>query len=101
VTAATRSPALSEVPTIAEAGVPGYEATSWNALFAPAATPRDIVLKIRGTLAQGLAAPKVRETLLGVGAEPVGNTPEEFSGFLRAEMVKWAKVIQAAGLRPQ
>ncbi|MBI3918017.1 MAG: tripartite tricarboxylate transporter substrate binding protein [Betaproteobacteria bacterium] len=101
VTAATRSPALPEVPTIAEAGVPGYEATSWNALFAPAATPRDIVLKIRGAVAESLAATKVRETLLGVGAEPVGNTPEEFSGFLRAEMVKWAKVVRAGGLRPQ
>jgi tripartite-type tricarboxylate transporter receptor subunit TctC len=100
-TGATRSPALPEVPTIAEEGVSGYEATSWNALFAPAATPREIVVKIHSGVFDSLGVTRVREALLSVGAEPVGNRPEEFSRFLRAEMVKWAKVIQAAGLRPQ
>jgi len=100
-TGATRSPALPEVPTISEAGVAGYEAISWNALFAPAATPRDVVLRIQDALAASLRSPKVQETLTGVGAEPVGNAPDEFARFLRAEIVKWSEVVRRAGLLPQ
>lgn len=97
----TRSPALPEVPTIDEAGVPGYEATSWNALLAPGATPRDVVRRVHSSLIESLNAPRVRDALVGVGAEPVGNTPEEFARFLRDEMTKWGKVVKAANLRPE
>lgn len=101
ITGATRSPALPEVPTIDEAGVPGYEATSWNALLAPGATPRNIVLRVHSTLVESVNAPRVRDALVSVGAEPVGNTPEEFARFLRDEMAKWGKVVKAANLRPE
>lgn len=101
ITGAARSAALPEVPTISEAGVPGYEATSWNALLAPGATPRDIVTKIHGVLADSLRGARVRESLLNVGAEPVGSAPEEFARFLRDEMSKWGKVVRAAGVKAQ
>ena len=101
ITGAARSPVLPEVPTIDEAGVPGYEATSWNALLAPGATPRNIVLGVHRALVDSLSAPKVRDALVSVGAEPVGNTPEEFARFLRDEMTKWGKVVKAAGLKAE
>ncbi len=101
ITGAARSAALPGVPTINEAGVSGYEATSWNALLAPGTTPRDIIIRVHAALAEGLRAPKVREALVTVGAEPVGNTPEEFARFLRDEMAKWGKVVKAAGVKAQ
>jgi tripartite-type tricarboxylate transporter receptor subunit TctC len=101
ITGATRSPALPEVPTIDEAGVPGYEATSWNALLVPGATPREVIRRIHGSLIESLNTPKVREALVSVGAEPAGNEPEEFARFLRDEMTKWGKVVKAANLRPE
>ena len=101
VTGATRSAALPGVPTIDEAGVAGYEATSWNALLAPAATPRDIVFKIHGALVESLRTAKVREILVSSGAEAVGNSPDEFARFLREEIAKWGKVIRAAGIKPE
>jgi len=97
-TAATRSALFPELPTIAESGVPGYDASGWNALFAPGATPRDIVMKVNATLVEGLSAPRVKELLVSSGAEAVGNSPEAFAKFLRSEIAKWAKVVQAAGL---
>ena len=101
VTSATRAAALPAVPTISEAGIPGYEATSWNALLAPGATPRDIVLKIHGALVESLRAPKVREIFLNSGAEAAGNLPDELARFLRDEMVKWGKVVKAAGIKAE
>lgn len=101
ITGATRSPALPEVPTIDEAGVPGYEATSWNALLAPGATPREVVRRVHSSLIESLNVQKVRGALVSVGAEPVGNTPEEFARFLRDEMTKWGKVVKAANVRPE
>jgi tripartite-type tricarboxylate transporter receptor subunit TctC len=98
-TAATRSSVFPELPTIAESGVPGYDAAGWNALFAPGATPRDIVMKVNTALVESLAAPRVRELLVSSGAEAVGNTPEEFARFLRNEIAKWAKVVKAAGIK--
>jgi tripartite-type tricarboxylate transporter receptor subunit TctC len=97
ISTARRSSALPEVPTIAEAGVAGYEAGSWTALLAPAATPRPIVNRIHAAAADSLRSPAVKEVLAKMGAEPVGNTPDEFSRILREETVKWGKVIQAAG----
>lgn len=100
VTAARRSATLPAVPTISEAGVPGYEATSWNALLAPGPTPRDIVLKIHSALVESLRTAKVKEILVSSGAEAAGTSPEEFARFLRSEMVKWGKVVKAAGIKP-
>jgi len=101
VTGATRSATLPAVPTISEAGVSGYEATSWNALLAPGATPRDLVLKVHSALAESLRAPRVKEILVSSGAEAAGNSPDELARFLRDEIVKWSKVVKAAGIKPE
>ena len=101
ISGAARSPALPEVPTINEGGVTGYEATSWNALLAPGATPRDIVLKIQAALSESLRAARVREILVSAGADAAGGTPDELAGFLRTEMVKWAKVVKAADIKAE
>ena len=99
VTAASRSQLFPELPTIAEAGVPGYDASGWNALFLPKATPRDIVMKVNAAAVDALNSPRVKEILATSGAEAVGNSPEEFARFLQAEMTKWAKVVRAAGIK--
>lgn len=101
ITGAARSPALPAVPTISEAGVPGYEATSWNALLAPGTTARELVQKIQITVADSLRSPKVREILASAGADAAGNSPDEFAAFLRSETVKWGKVVKAAGIDPE
>ena len=99
VTTAKRSPALPEVPTIAEAGLPAYEASSWFGLHAPARTPKDIVNKIYGTVSKALQSKDMAERLSSQGAEAVGNTPEAFTEFVREEIQKWAKVVKASGAR--
>jgi tripartite-type tricarboxylate transporter receptor subunit TctC len=101
VTSATRSKMLPDVPTIAEQGVPGYEAVQWYGLMAPAGTPRDVVAKLHKAVAFSLRDPVVRERLIEGGADPVGSPPEEFAALVRAEVTKWAGVVKAAGLRPQ
>ena len=101
VTGMQRSPTLPDVPTIHEAGVAGYQATSWNALLAPGATPRDLVLKIHATLVDSLRAPRVRDILVSAGADAAGGTPDEMGAFLRAEMAKWGKIIIAANIKPE
>jgi tripartite-type tricarboxylate transporter receptor subunit TctC len=97
VTSAKRSPAVPDVPTIAEAGVKGYEASSWFGVLAPATTPKDIVAKLNAEIAKSLGTPEMKEKLSSQGAEPVGNTPEQFGAFIRAEIDKWAKVVKASG----
>ncbi len=101
VTGSKRAPGAEDIPTIAEAGVPGYEAVQWYGLLAPAATPRDIITKLHAGVVRALQNPDVRQRLLNDGAEPVGNSPEEFTNYLRAETAKWAKVVQAAGIKPE
>ena len=101
VTGATRSPTLPDVPTINEAGVAGYEATSWNALLAPGTTPRDLVQRIQAALAESLRATKVKEILVSAGADAAGGTPEELAAFLRTEMMKWGKVVKAADIKAE
>jgi tripartite-type tricarboxylate transporter receptor subunit TctC len=101
VTGAARSAALPAVPTISEAGVPGYEATSWNALWTPGATPRDIVLKVHSALAESLRATRVKEIFVSSGAEAAGSSPDDLARFLRDEIVKWGAVVRAAGIKPE
>jgi tripartite-type tricarboxylate transporter receptor subunit TctC len=97
VTTAKRFPAAPDIPTIAEAGVPGYEASSWFGVLAPAGTPKEIVNKLSSEIAKILQTPEIKERLLSQGAEPVGNTPDQFTAFIKAETAKWAKVVKESG----
>jgi tripartite-type tricarboxylate transporter receptor subunit TctC len=99
VTTAKRSPALPELPTVAESGLPDFEATSWFGVLAPAATPKEIVNKLSGEIAKILKTPDVQAQLSGQGAEPVGSTAEEFATHIKSEMAKWAKVVKESGAR--
>jgi tripartite-type tricarboxylate transporter receptor subunit TctC len=99
VTTAKRSPELPDVPTIAEAGVPGYEATSWFGMFAPASTPATIVTRLNGALVKVLADPEVKKKLAEQGAEAYSEKPDQFAAFIRTETAKWTKVVQASGAR--
>lgn len=101
VTSAKRAASAADIPTIAEQGVPGYEAVQWYGLLAPAGTPREIIAKLNAGVVRTLQDPAVRKSFLASGAEPVGNTPEEFAAVIRADMAKWSKVIKAAGLKPE
>ena len=100
-TGKTRSKLLPDVPTIAEAGVPGYEATIWLGLMAPAGTPKAIVDKLNAEVNKVLAKAEVREAWAKQGAEPLIMTPTEFDTYLRGDIEKWAKVIQSAGIKVQ
>ena len=100
VTSATRSAAIPELPTIAEAGpLKGYEASSWFGLLAPAGTPPDIVARIQQETAKALASPVVKERLLAQGAIPGGAPPAEFARFIADETAKWARVVKASGAK--
>jgi tripartite-type tricarboxylate transporter receptor subunit TctC len=90
---------LPNVPTMAEAGLPDFEVSSWNGLFAPAKTPPEIIARLHDEAAKALAAPDMHEKLAAQGAEAVGSTPEEFRAYIRAEIEKWGKVIRASGAR--
>ena len=97
VTTAKRSPELPNVPTIAEAGVPGYEATSWFGMFAPAATPAPVVAKLNATIVKVLAQPATKKKMEEQGAEVYSETPAQFSAFIKQESVKWGKVVKESG----
>jgi tripartite-type tricarboxylate transporter receptor subunit TctC len=101
VTTAKRSPAAPDVPTIAEAALPGYEASNWYGIVAPARTPPAIVAKVHDDIARVIAAPDTRERMLNQGMEPTSNTPEAFGAYIRSEIVKWAKVVKASGAKPE
>ena len=96
-----RSPAAADVPTMIEAGVPGFVVTAGFGLFAPAGTPRPAIDRVLGALKASLSDGSVRERLSGEGADPVGSTPEEYEGFTRSEIEKWIKVARAAGIQPE
>ena len=97
VTTAKRSPELPSVPTIAEAGVPGYEATSWFGMFAPAGTPVPVLAKLNAAIVKVLAQPDVKKKINEQGAEVYSETPEQFAAFIQAESVKWGKVVKESG----
>jgi tripartite-type tricarboxylate transporter receptor subunit TctC len=101
VTTVKRTQALPDVPSIAEAGLPGYEATQWFGVLAPAATPRAIIDRLYQEVSRALRTPDVKGHMNADGAEVVASTPEEFAGYIKSETEKWAKVIKAAGITPQ
>ena len=99
LTAAKRAAAVPEVPTIGEAGVPGYEHILWSMLLVPAATPKEIVARVNDAAMKALSASDVRERYAGMGVDPTGSTPERAAAYLRSETDKYAKVVKAIGLR--
>jgi tripartite-type tricarboxylate transporter receptor subunit TctC len=101
VTTERRSQVLPEVPSIAEAGLPGYEATQWFGVLAPAGTPHPIIARLHEDVVAALRSPQVTKTLLNEGAEVVASSPEEFARYLKSETEKWAKVVKAAGVPQQ
>ena len=101
VTTVARVPSAPEIPTIAEAGVAGYESAQWYGMLAPAATPREIILRVHKETVAILRAPEITERLANDGSVVVAGTPEEFGAFIRAETEKWAKVAKAAGIKPE
>ena len=94
-----RSAQLPQVPTMMEAGVPGFEASTWFAVFATGGTPQPIVNRLNAEIVKSLQTPEMRERLTGLGCEIVGNKPEELAAFLKAEMTKWSKVIKESGAK--
>jgi tripartite-type tricarboxylate transporter receptor subunit TctC len=99
VTSKERAPALPDVPTIAESGLPGYDASSWFGLLAPAGTPPPAIARLNGEIAKWLATPEAREKLLAQGANAAGGTPEDFARFIAAETAKWQKVVKESGAK--
>jgi tripartite-type tricarboxylate transporter receptor subunit TctC len=99
VSTTKRSSTAPDVPTVAESGLPGFDVTVWFAVLAPAATPRDIVDRLHRILVKALQAGDVRERLASQGAEPVGNTPEQFTAQMKSDLAKWAKVVKAANVK--
>ncbi len=101
VTGAKRSPAAPDVPTIAESGFPGFEATAWYGVLTATRTAKPVVMRLNAEIVKALALPDVRQRLEGVGFEIVGGTPEAFGAYIQSEIAKWAKVVKAAGVRPE
>ncbi len=101
VTTARRSSVAPDLPTVAESGLPGFEVNAFQGVVAPAGTPKEIVSRLHAAIVEILRVPDVRERLTGQGFDPVGSTPEEFGAFLERELAKWAKLIQAIGLRSE
>jgi tripartite-type tricarboxylate transporter receptor subunit TctC len=100
VTGAKRSLAAPDVPTVAEAAFPGFEAVTWYGLFVPAGTPAAIVSKLNAEVVKILRAPDFRDWLVAQGADPVGSTPDELAAFVKTELVKYAKIVKDSGMRP-
>jgi tripartite-type tricarboxylate transporter receptor subunit TctC len=100
VTSGTRSPNIPDLPTVAESGVPGYEATTWYGIMAAAGTPRPVVMRLHTVIAKAVALPEVNGILTAQGVDPVAITPDQFGAFLRSEITKWATVIKTSGAKP-
>jgi tripartite-type tricarboxylate transporter receptor subunit TctC len=101
VTSAKRAHAVPNLPTLAESGVPGYDASSWNGIFAPSKTPRSIINTIHAEVVKALNAPDVREKLVAAGSDPVGSTPEQFLAYVKLELARWGKVIRENNIRSE
>jgi tripartite-type tricarboxylate transporter receptor subunit TctC len=101
VTGAKRISVLPELPTVAEAGVPGYEATLWFGVLAPAGVPMPIVNRLHGALTRALQSQDMKDRLTAEGAEPIGNTPQEFQAFIKSEIERWAVVVKASGMKAE
>jgi tripartite-type tricarboxylate transporter receptor subunit TctC len=101
ITSAERSPLVPNLPTMAEAGVAGYEMVGWNGIFVVTGTPGEIVARLSATLAKVLGLPDVREQMATLGAEPGGDTPQAFGTFVSAEAARWGKIIREKGIRPE
>lgn len=99
VASAKRSPSAPELPTVAEAGIPGFAVDQWYALFAPGKTPKEIVAKLHGEIARTVAHAETRQRLLAMGLDPVGMPPDEFAAYLKTETAKWGKLVRAAGIQ--
>jgi len=101
VTTAKRSALVPELPTVAEAGLPGYEANNWNGVLVPAKTPRPVINRLNKEFAAALTLPDIKEFLFKQGLDAAPSTPEEFGAYMKSEMAKWAKVIKQAGIQPR
>jgi tripartite-type tricarboxylate transporter receptor subunit TctC len=94
-----RSLLMPEIPTVAEAGVPGYQMSGWFGLFSPAGVPREVLARINAEVTQGLQRADIKELLAKQGAEPVPGSVDQFTAFVRSELAKWAKVVKTSGLK--
>ena len=101
VTSLKRSAAATEIPTVAESGLPGYEATAWQGVLAPAGTSREIISRLNTEIVRIINQPDVRRQLAEQGYEPAGNSPEQFAEYIKTEIAKWSRVIKAAGLKAE
>jgi tripartite-type tricarboxylate transporter receptor subunit TctC len=101
VTSSKRSSQLPDIPTVAEAALPGYDITTWFGLLAPAGTPREIVNKLNGVIVAIVGDPEMKNYLTGQGVDPVTNTPEQFAAYIKGEVPKFAKIVKAAGIAPE
>jgi tripartite-type tricarboxylate transporter receptor subunit TctC len=101
VTSGKRSSQLPQVPTVAEAALPGYDITTWFGILAPAGTPRDIINKLNSVIVAVVAEPEMKNYLTGQGVDPVTNTPEQFAAYIKSEIPKFAKIVKAAGIKPE
>lgn len=101
VTGARRSSQLPEVPTVAEAALPGYEISTWFGLLAPAGTPRDVIVRLNGVITGIVAEADTRSYLIGQGVEPLTSTPDQFAAHIRREIPKFARIVKAAGIKPE
>jgi tripartite-type tricarboxylate transporter receptor subunit TctC len=101
VTSGARSALAPGLPTVAESGIPGYDASTWYGIIAPAGTPRSVIARLNREIVAALAVPEFKEQLMAAGADPAPNTPEEFAALIKAEIVKWAKVIKLSGAKPE
>ncbi|MBI4207519.1 MAG: tripartite tricarboxylate transporter substrate binding protein [Betaproteobacteria bacterium] len=99
VSRAQRNSALPDIPTVAEAGVPGYEAIEWNGMMVPTGTPAAVINRLHQALVKATAIPEVKERITGLGADLVGNSPAEFGAFLKNELATWSKVVKEVGMR--
>jgi len=97
VTTLKRSRVAEDIPTMSQAGVPGYDANAWFGVFAPTGTPDAVIARLQSEIGRIVKVPEVRDRFLALGAEPVGNTPEQFAAFYRNEVLKWAKVVKESG----